>query len=439
VSSNAWILVAILVVLYVFSVLDRHTIAMIIDPVRKTLGIDDVTMSYLMGMSFALFYAAGGLPMGWLVDRYPRRLVLCLGIIGWGCAQSACGLAGSATQLFAARMFVGVGEASLMPAAHSMISDAFPKTRLATALSVYSTGALIGAGVSSIVGGVVVQALLKHSVINLPLLGAVHPWQAVFLATGLPGLVLALLIFAIPEPLRRNPTLLRAGARRRSMWPFLRTRWRLWVSFAMTFGSMNVAYGALIYWQPAYFSRFFHWTPAQYGLALGLNSAIAGTGGMLFSGAVIDRMFRKGLKDAHFVYYRWALIISTPLVIYALLSPNVWVFLSLIWIAQFATVNFLGFGSAAVQLTTPGELRGRMAALFTTVIVALLGATLGSSTPAWIAKYWLHDDVRLGNSIAATLVICVPIALAGIAVGRKPFREAVADVENGIDPTAASR
>jgi MFS family permease len=428
-----------LVVLYVFSVLDRHTIAMIIDPVRKTLGIDDVTMSYLMGSSFALFYAAGGLPMGWLVDRYPRRRVLCLGIIGWGCAQAACGFAGSATQLFAARMFVGVGEASLMPSAHSMISDAFPKSRLAMALSLYSTGALIGAGVSSIVGGVVVQALLSHTVIHLPLLGALHPWQAVFLVTGLPGLVLAFLIFATPEPVRRSPAPSPAGGPHRSMWPFLRKRWRLWLSFAMTFGSMNVAYGALIYWQPAYFSRFFHWTPAQYGLALGLNSALAGAGGMLFSGAVIDRLFRKGLKDAYFVYYMWALIISTPFVIYALLSANVWVFLSLIWIAQFATVNFLGFGSAAVQLTTPGELRGRMAALFTTVIVALLGATLGSSSPAWISKYWIHDDVRLGYSIAATLAICVPIALAGIAIGRRPFREAVADVEDSIDPTAAPR
>jgi MFS family permease len=327
-------------------------------------------------------------------------------------------------------MFVGVGESSLMPAAHSMISDAFPTRRLATAMSIYSMGAVLGAGLSNVLGGALVHALLNRPSVNVPILGAIRPWQAVFLATGLPGLVIAFLIFAAPEPRRKQRTAAEIGAPRRSMWPFLLKRWRLWLTFTTVFGGMNVAYGALLYWQPAYFSRFFHWNPAQYGLAIGLTSAIAGAGGMLFSGAMVDRLFSRGVKDASLVYFMWALVISTPFAIYALLSPNVWVYLSLSWITQFATVNFLGFGSAAVQLTTPNELRGRMSALFTTAIVALLGSTLGSSVPALIAKYWIHDEVRLGYALAATLAICAPIALLGIVLGRKSFREAVIEAES---------
>jgi MFS family permease len=426
----AWVMLAILVVLYVFSFLDRQIISMIVDPIRKSLGIDNVKMSYLMGVSFALFYAAGGLPLGWMVDRFPRRWVLFLGVTAWGVAQAACGLAGNFNQLLIARMFVGVGESSMMPSAHSMLSDAFPKHRLATAMSIYSMGAVIGVGLSNILGGALVQSLLAHPHISVPVLGQLEPWQVVFLVTGLPGLFIGLLIFLAPEPARRRKSEASSKGAKRSMWPFLFKRWRLWLTFTSVFGVMNVAYGALVFWQPAYFSRYFHWGPAKYGLALGLISAIAGAGGMLFSGTVVDRMFAKGIKDAHLRYFMWALILSTPFVIYGLCSSNVWVYLGLIWIAQFATVNFLGFGSAAVQLTTPTELRGRMSALFTTCIVALMGTSLGSSVPAWIAKYVIHDEVRLGYSIAATIAICVPIALLGIAFGRKTFREAVIEAES---------
>jgi MFS family permease len=420
-------LILILVLLYVFAFLDRQVIAMMVDPIRKSLGIDNLQVSYLMGLSFALFYAAGGLPMGWLVDRFPRRWVLYLGVTAWGLAQASCGLAATFTQLFAARLFVGVGESCLMPAAHSMISDTVPRNRLAVAISIYSMGAVVGAGISNILGGALVSSMFQHTSFTLPILGETHPWQVVFLATGLPGLAVAWLIWLVKEPARGTSPAADPARTRRSMWPFVARHWRLWVCFVMVFGVMNVAYGALLFWQPAYFSRYFHWTAAQYGLALGLISAIAGAAGMFFSGTVVDRMFARGVKDAHLRYYMWALIISTPFVIVALLSPNVWIYLGLIWIAQFATVNFLGFASAAVQLTTPSELRGRMSALFTTVIVSLLGAGLGSSLPAWLAKSVIHNEVRLGYALALTIGLCVPIAVLGTLFGRRPFREAVAE------------
>jgi MFS family permease len=420
----AWWLVAILVLFYVLAVLDRHIIAMLIDPIKHALGVDDVAMSYLMGLSFALFYAAGGLPMGWLIDRLPRRSMLYAGMALWGLAQASCGLASTFNQLFMARILTGFGEATLMPAAHSMLSDAFPKRRLATAISVFSMGAGIGAGVSTMLGGALVQTLSQQATILLPVIGAVQPWQAVFFITGLPALIFGLLIFTVKEPRRRHVSVADGGPST-SIFVHVARHWQLWLSLAMTFGVMNIAYGALIYWQPAYYSRFFHWTPTQFGLAIGLTTGVAGPLGMLFSGAMVDRMMARGVSDAPLVYYRRVLLLTTPIVLLALLSANVWVYIGLIWIAQFATVNFLGFSSAAVQLTTPRHLRGRAAALFTTMIVALLGSTLGSLLPALIAKYLIGDEVRMGYSIAVTFVFCVPIALIGIAIGRKHFRAAV--------------
>jgi MFS family permease len=199
--------------------------------------------------------------------------------------------------------------------------------------------------------------------------------------------------------------------------------------FTVVFGGMNVINAALIFWQPSYMSRFFHWQPAQYGLALGLTYALAGAAGLLFSGVVIDRLYARGVKDAPLRYYLWALIISTPVVLVALLTPNVWVYLGLIWTAKFATVNFFGLGSLAVQLTTPPHLRGRMAGLFATVIISLLGTSLGASAPAWVAEHLLHDEIRIGASIAATLAVCAPLAIGAILLGIKDFRAAVVDAE----------
>ena len=423
-GKSAWVLIAILVLFYIVAVLDRHVIAMLVDPIRADFRLSDLKISYLMGTAFALFYAVGGLPMGWLIDRFPRRRVLYAGIALWGLAQASCGLATSFEQLFVARILTGFAEATLMPAAHSMISDAFPRNRLATPISVFSMGAGLGAGVSTILGGWLVQTFSSHGTFVLPLLGAVQPWQAVFFATGLPALIIGLLIFTVREPKRRQKKA-KDDQPLSGIFTHVRQNWRVWACLASVFATMNIAYGSLVYWQPAYYTRFFHWSPAQYGLAIGITTGIAGPAGMLFSGKVVDRMMARGIADAALVYYRRVLLLTTPIVLFALMSANVWVYVGLIWIAQFATVNFLGFSSAAVQLIAPPHLRGRAAALFTTMIVALVGAALGSLVPAFIAEHVLHDDVRLGHSIALTFAICVPIALAGIAFGRRPFREAV--------------
>ncbi len=430
-SASAWLMLALLVLFYIFSFLDRTVISMIIDPIRADLKIDDVQISLLVGLAFAVAYAIGGLPMGWLVDNVERRWVLYGAVTFWGMAEALCGFSTSFAQLFGARMLVGLGEGGLSPAAHSLISDAFPKRRLATALSIYSMGAVIGAGLSLVLGGLVVEQLSTYPIVDVPLIGTMKSWQFIFFVTGVPGIALAFLIFLVPEP-RRKGTGAGGGAPAstwRGMALFLRQRWRLWLTITLVFGGINIINGGLIYWQPAYFSRYFHWSPAQYGLALGLISAFAGAGGMLFSGAVIDRLFARGMKDAHLRYYWWAIILSTPFVLIAMLSTNAWVYIGLIWIAKFALVNFLGFASALVQITTPNQLRGRMAAVFTTVIAGLLGSVFGPMIPALICKHILHDEVQLGQAMAITVMIFVPIALAGIRFGLKPLREAVEEAE----------
>jgi MFS family permease len=427
----AWLMVCLLSVLYIISFLDRTVIALMVKPIKQDLGISDVSVGLLVGVAFAIFYSVMGLPMGYLVDKFPRRVIIYIGVTIWSLAQLVGGFTGTFMHLFVARLLLGAGEAALTPATHSMISDAFPKRQMATAMSLYSIGAMLGIGAALLIGGVIVEYLSQYNNVTLPVLGTFKSWQLVFLATGIPGLFLAFAVFVFPEPKRRTP--MRPGTGKDGeigFFRYLRRNWKLWTCIALSFGMMNIANGALVFWQPAYLARFFDWSPGEAGTALGTIQLLAGTSGMLFSGWFVDRWFARGKRDAHLRYYLYVLLLTTPIAIVALTTPDVTLYLGLIWIANFVTVNSLGYSSAAVMLVTPGPLRGRVSALFTSIILNGLGLGLGPLVPAAIAEHVLHDTVRLGYSIALTMALCAVIAVISLLFGMKWYREALD--ENGL-------
>ncbi len=124
--ASAWAWVLLLCLAQVVSTMDRGMLALVIDPVRADLGISELQVALLLGFAFALFYVCAGLPMGLLADRVNRRRLLIAGILVWSLATLAGGLAQDFGQMFASRLFVGVGEAVLAPCAVTLISDAFP-------------------------------------------------------------------------------------------------------------------------------------------------------------------------------------------------------------------------------------------------------------------------------------------------------------------------
>ena len=153
----AWYVVGVLTLLYAFSFIDRQIFSLLVSPLRRDLHIGDAKMSLLIGFSFALFYTFFGIPLGRLADIYSRRLIIAAGLVLWSGFTASCGLAQSFEIMLLLRMGVGVGEAALSPAAYSLITDYFPRERLATALSVYSMGIYIGSGLAFILGGLVVK------------------------------------------------------------------------------------------------------------------------------------------------------------------------------------------------------------------------------------------------------------------------------------------
>jgi len=177
--------VAILMVTSVLSYLDRTLVGLMVDPIRHDLRISDTEVGLLSGFAVALFYALMGLPFGRWADKHNRKWLIVGGSTAWSLATAACALTHTFGGLFGARLLVGVGEATMGPAALSLISNLFPKHRLGVALALFSTGITLGNGVAIAAGGALVQAL-QATTLALPIVGDVSGWRLVF-AAGCPS------------------------------------------------------------------------------------------------------------------------------------------------------------------------------------------------------------------------------------------------------------
>ena len=202
VSAYAWYALVLFVIVYVFNFIDRQIVSILAESIKADLKLDDAQIGFLYGTAFAVFYSLFGIPLGRLADSWYRGRLMAIGLALWSSMTALSGFAQSYGVLAAARVGVGIGEASASPAAYSMIADYFPKERRATALSIYSSGLYIGGGIALPIGGFILAAWARNfpDAANAPL--GLAPWQAAFLAVGLPGLLLAAWIWNLKEPLR---------------------------------------------------------------------------------------------------------------------------------------------------------------------------------------------------------------------------------------------
>ena len=200
-STQARQILAVLFAVSILNFVDRQILAILAGRVKADLLISDAQLGFLYGTVFGIFYAVFGVPMGVYADRGSRRKLIAWGLGLWSVMTAASGLATGFGTLALARVGVGVGEASASPAAYSLIADLFPKSRRATALGIYSLGVYVGIGLSSYLGGVVVDGWSAAFPPGLEPFG-LRGWQVAFLIAGLPGLLLVPLVLSFREPVR---------------------------------------------------------------------------------------------------------------------------------------------------------------------------------------------------------------------------------------------
>ncbi|MBX7482397.1 MFS transporter [Qipengyuania qiaonensis] len=200
VPAYSWYALGVLVLIYVLNFIDRQILSILANDIKADLGVEDDYLGFLYGTAFAVFYALFGIPLGKLADSWKRVRLMSLGLALWSTMTALSGFAKSATALTVARIGVGVGEATASPSAYSLISDWFPARLRATALAIYSSGLYIGGGISLLIGGLIVENWNAAYPEGGPL--GLAGWQAAFLAVGLPGLLLALWVLTLREPVR---------------------------------------------------------------------------------------------------------------------------------------------------------------------------------------------------------------------------------------------
>ncbi len=200
VPRYSWYALGVLVLVYVLNFIDRNILSILANDIKADLGLTDADLGFLYGTAFGVFYALFGIPLGRLADSWHRVRLLTVGLALWSVMTAASGLAKNGLALGAARIGVGVGEASASPSAYSLISDWFPKKMRGTALAIYSAGLYLGGGISLLIGGLIVEGWNNAYPGGGPM-GLVG-WQAAFMAVGIPGLLLAVWVFTLREPIR---------------------------------------------------------------------------------------------------------------------------------------------------------------------------------------------------------------------------------------------
>ncbi len=200
VPAYSWYALSVLVLVYVLNFIDRQILSILANDIKADLGVDDAYLGFLYGTAFAIFYALFGIPLGKLANSWKRVRLMTLGLTLWSAMTAVSGFARDAATLTVARIGVGVGEATASPSAYSLISDWFPARLRATALAIYSSGLYIGGGVSLAIGGVIVDNWNAAYPEGGPL--GLAGWQAAFIAVGVPGLLLAIWVATLREPIR---------------------------------------------------------------------------------------------------------------------------------------------------------------------------------------------------------------------------------------------
>jgi MFS family permease len=182
--------------------IDRQSLPLLVDQIKLDLQITDTQMSYLIGLAFVATYVLLGVPAGMLIDRFPRRGVMALGVALWSGATMVCGFAHTYTTMFLGRLGIGAGETVVGPGSISLIRDAFPEGQRNRAIGIWAMGANFGGAAALLGGGAILASIGDAHSVTLPVLGTIRSWQLVLIACALITLPMVVLLFTFPEPAR---------------------------------------------------------------------------------------------------------------------------------------------------------------------------------------------------------------------------------------------
>jgi MFS family permease len=420
----AWYVTILLTAAYAVALLDRIVISLLIEPIKEQFALSDSGVALLSGAAFGVCYSLMALPFGWLADRANRRWIVTLGIAGWSLATGACGLAQTFTGLFATRVAVGIGEASLNPSASSIIADLFSGPSRAKAYGVFVAGTSFGTGAAFLLGGVAIDAADTVRSLGGALFANFATWQIVFLLTSIPGLLVALLfVTTVREPPRRERDSTLASPK---LLPFLRANKAAVASVILGLCCNLTSVYALIAWYPAILVRVHGFSQSEAGYLLGAFGPPAALVGAIGSGWLIARINQGGRKDAALLVAIVASLVYGALLVASGLVGGSTTSLVFYFLASLCSNSFAAAAFSALAQLAPNELRGRLTALYT-LMIGIVSLNLGPVSVGLFSDY-VFGEQHLNLSFAATVALDSLLAFFILLAGRGPYRRSVGEV-----------
>ena len=394
-----WYVVFVLFLVGVFNFMDRQILSILLEPIKQDLKASDAAMGLLTGFAFVSFYALASLPIARAADSYSRRNIIALGLTFWSVMTALSGFVMSFSQLALARVGVGVGEAAATPGSLSLISDLFPPKRRSAALSFFAVSTPIGLMSAFIFGGRLNTAI---------------GWRSTLLCVGLPGLLLALIVFlTLKEPERGTAEDIALDNLNYDVRATLAYLWNSRSLRYVTLGATlsSFAAWALFAWGPSFLFRVHKMPTDVSGIWLGLAAGLSGIAGTLCGGIVTQKLAR--LDE------RW--LMRIPAITNACGAPFMLLFLSLPGatsaVAMFFGVTFFGpamIGPLSTVIQGVAKVRMRaFAPALISLIFNLVGVGLGPVVAGVLSDLLAP---RFGSASLRYALMIAPVGLVAAAL-----------------------
>lgn len=386
----------ILMLVYAFNFIDRQLLVILQESIKKELELSDTQLGLLTGFAFAMFYVTLGVPLARLADKTNRRNIVAVCLALWSGITALTGMATSFVQLVVARIGVGIGEAGCSPQSHAIISDYYPVQKRATALSIYTLGIYLGIFIGYMGGGIINQY---------------YGWRIAFFTMGVPGILLAILLFiTVREPIRGASDASKRASLDLSLWEVIRYLFskKSFVLLALGAGFTAFVQYGVGNWFPSFLSRYYGMQSQEIGISNALIIGIGGGLGTYLGGFLGDRLGNRSGR-----WYLWipmmAALISMPLSLIACFTSQKFLVFAFIFPGVLLNSMYLAPSVAVSHTLVPANMRAVASSvlLFILNIIGLGGGPLATGALSdWLTPSMGNESLRyaMGGVILAGLL-----------------------------------
>lgn len=444
--GHAGYVVLLFFVCFAFSYLDRQVVSILVQPIKASLSLSDTQIGLMQGISFTMCYATAGVFVARLVDRANRVRLIAACVLIWALSTVLCGFATNFTELLLARAGTAVAEAALSPAALSIFSDMFAPRKVTRASSVFMLGPYIGGGVALFGGGLLLSATSAPSGSAWLAHWGLAPWQAVFVAVGLPGLVLAALVaVTVREPARRGlaqvmePTtgpVVDALPSMRDVLRELFVRNRFCAPYFAAYVALITLFYAHAAWFPTLLMRQYHLSAPSVGEMAAPAYMIGGILGVITAGLLAAKATDRGALRRVLAISSAAAALLIPMAILMPLLPDSRIAVTLYGACAFAASIAMALAPVPLQIALPNRMRGRAIALLVFMTNAISGG-VGPLAVGWLNERMGQTPTSLGTALALVGGLAAVLsAVCYLLATRRVARPAVGAVDISPHPQA---